>query len=71
MAEAAALVRRRDRGCRFAGDGDCYGRLELEHDVEFARAELVGELHAIGERLRRLEAHVEQMGKACAILQRR
>jgi 5-methylcytosine-specific restriction endonuclease McrA len=28
-----ALVRRRDRGCQLAGEGDCYGKLEVHHLV--------------------------------------
>ena len=28
-----ARVRQRDRGCRLAGEGDCYGRLEVHHLV--------------------------------------
>jgi HNH endonuclease len=28
-----ALVRRRDRGCRLAGEGECWGRLEVHHLV--------------------------------------
>lgn len=36
---------------------------ELEEDVDAARAELLAELRAIGEHLRRLEARVERAGR--------